>query len=65
MGSASGPQVEDRRAALSVTELADRWGTHPETIRRRIWAGDCPAFRVGGTGPWRIPVTWVEAQEAA
>jgi hypothetical protein len=41
---------------LTVEQVAEKIGQHPEVIRRRARAGKIPgAHRLPGGGPWRIP----------
>ncbi len=50
--------------SYTVTELAQRWQCHPETIRRMIQRGELKAFRVGRQ--WRIAeeaVKWIETKQ--
>lgn len=48
--------IETMNGLISVREAANLVGVHPVTIRRRIDAGDIPAFRIGDhpTAPLRI-----------
>ena len=48
--------------AMSVAQLAARWGVTGQTIRDRIAAGQIPALRLGRT--YRIMVAAVQAMEA-
>jgi excisionase family DNA binding protein len=44
------------RDYLSIAEVADQLGVHPNTIRNKIAAGELPAARLGGRGSSiRIP----------
>ena len=43
-----------------VDEAADRLRQSPQSVRRRIASGELLAFRVGSSGPYRVPATAVE-----
>lgn len=38
----------NRQKYYDVTALKDRWGIHPESVRRIIRSGHLPAIRFGG-----------------
>lgn len=44
---------------LSVSEVAEKLGSHEKTVRRYIVNGDLQAKKVGGQ--WRIADTWLES----
>jgi hypothetical protein len=50
------------RSAFTVTELAERWGRHPNSIRHDLVTGKVRGFKVGGHS-WRIPLSAVEQAE--
>jgi excisionase family DNA binding protein len=52
-------QNEKQREGLSAEAVAERFGIHPETVRRWARAGKIPAFRAG-VG-WRFDLDEVEA----
>ena len=51
---------EHRTNLLTVDEAADRLRQSPQSVRRRIASGELLAFRVGSSGPYRVPATAVE-----
>lgn len=57
------PDLPDRRTSWSVTELADRWGVTVDTVRGWIKDGRLDAYRLGGTGPYRVPAEAADAWE--
>lgn len=46
---------------IAVADLKNRWGLHPESIRRYIRSGRLPAIRFGGR--LRVNLEAVEAFE--
>ena len=48
---------------LSPSQLHERWGFHPESLRRMIREGRLPAIRIGKR--LRIPLAEIEAYETA
>jgi excisionase family DNA binding protein len=44
---------------VSVADVAALFGTSPQTIRNWIGYGDIPVVRLGPTGAYRIPASWV------
>ena len=50
------------RDYLSIAEVADQLGVHPNTIRNKIAGGELPATQLGGPGSSiRIPAEAVRA----
>ncbi len=50
--------------SYTVSELAERWNCHPQTVRRMIQGGLVQAIRVGRE--WRVAeevVTWIECSQ--
>ncbi len=37
----------------TLREVADALGYHPDTLKQKIYAGQFPAVKIGGT--WRVP----------
>lgn len=54
-------------AALTVTQVAERWSCSIKTVHERIQSGDLAAFDVGGgkRKAWRVTLAAVEAFERA
>lgn len=51
-------------AFLSVADAANRWAVSVDLVYDLIRSGTLPALKLGGT-TWRIPVSGVQAYEAA
>ena len=39
---------------ITVRQIAEHFGVHPQTIYRRLWKKSIPAFKIGGRGFWKI-----------
>ena len=57
------PPASDDDPELTIAEVAERLRVHRNTVTRYLEGGKLPgAYRLaGGTGPWRIPTSAVEA----
>ena len=47
---------------IDVATLANRWGYGVQTVYEKIERGEIPVL---GVRPYRIPLKWVQAMEAA
>ena len=45
-----------KRETVGVREAAELLGCHPNSVYRRLWAGELPAQRLIGGGHYRIAV---------
>ncbi len=53
-----------RRLTLSTEELAERWGIHPESLKRAVRKGTSPVRPIiPGSGRWVFSLAAVESAE--
>ena len=53
-----------RRLTLTTEELAERWGLHPESLKRAVRNGSSPVRPIiPGSGRWVFSLAAVEAAE--
>ena len=50
---------------LTTEQLAQRWGCHPETIKRAVRNGTCPVTPILPYGRWFFSRAAVESAELA
>ncbi len=50
---------------LSTDQLAQRWGCHPETIKRAVRNGTCPVKPILPDGKWFFSRAAIERAELA
>ncbi len=43
---------------ITVRQLAESQGIHPDTIRDKVASGEIPSYRIGGS--IRIPLSYIE-----
>ncbi len=58
--------ITNRRARLTLTteELAERWGVHPESLKRAVLNGSSPVRPIiPGSGRWVFSLAAVERAE--
>jgi excisionase family DNA binding protein len=57
------PPSSDDARELTIAEVAERLRVHRKTVERYLKTGRLPgAYRLaGGAGPWRIPVSALDA----
>jgi len=55
--------LRDRESLLTVADVAERFGQHPETIRRKARDGEIPALKLGTSprAPFRFDRDELEA----
>ena len=50
---------------LTTEQLAQRWGRHPETIKRAVRNGTCPVMPILPHGKWFFSRAAIERAELA
>lgn len=48
---------------ISTRELAERWGLHPESLKRAVRKGDCPVRPIMPSGKWRFSLPAIKRVE--
>jgi hypothetical protein len=59
------PNPPEPCLTLTTEQLAQRWGCHPETIKRAVRNGTCPVRPIIPHGKWAFSRAAVERAELA